>query len=135
MTYYVRKLHHAAQAMIPAAFLTILALRAARGGDLWTLMVGAATAVFFLGIFDYALYKQVGVPIFETSKSGITINNVWRSRESLSWDMVVGLERSRLSGYKLVTLGEGVWLPVGMLTPQDRDRLLRDISTHLPTPA
>ena len=131
MTYQVRKLHYLTQSLIPIGWLVVVVWSLAAAKDIETVLISGGMAVVLFGLFGYAIYKQSRTPIVETSACGIKINNVWRSPEQASWDDVVGLKKQALFGYKLNTLGRDIWLPIGMLTKNDGQELLREVSKHV----
>ena len=103
----------------------------AKGGDVETTLFVAAITAVLAGIFIYAAYKQSKTPVVETNANEIKIHYVWRNPEKVSWSLVTGLKKYALLGYKLETLGESIWLPIGMLTSDDAIKLLQEISDHV----
>jgi hypothetical protein len=132
VTYNVRKLHYFTQSIIPAGWLiTVVWLNLEKDLDVTTILVTAALATIFLMLFIYTFLKQLKTPLVETTATEIKIHNVWRNPESVAWNMIVGLNKHPLLGYKLQTIEGGIWIPTGMLTKNDSLQLLDEVRRHV----
>lgn len=102
-----------------------------QGKDVESILLVAAIAIAFTAIFIYSVVKQVKTPLVITDEDGILVQNVWRTPEKAAWDLIASVKKYPLLGYKLETLGRDVWLPLGMLTKDDAQKLLQEIKARV----
>ena len=132
MILHARKLHYVAQSIIPVGWLAIVAwLIFTQSKDIESILLVVAIAIVFTAIYIYSFVKQVKTPLIVTDREGILIHNVWLSSEKVTWDLIMSVKKYPVFGYKLETVGRDVWLPLGMLTKVDADKVLREIKDHV----
>lgn len=132
MIYHVRKVHYFTQSIIPLGWVVIVAwLTITQGKDIESIFLVGAIAVVFTVIFIYSFIKQSQTPLVVTDEDGILIQNVWRTPEKTTWDLVTHVKKYPVLGYKLETLGRGIWLPLGMLTRGDAQKLLKEVKERV----
>ena len=132
MIYRVRKLHYLTQSIIPAGWLVIVVwLTLKKSQDIGSILLAAGIATAFLVIFIYAMIKQLKTPLIETTDTKIKVHNVWKKPDQVTWDLIIGIKKYPLLGYKLETISGGIWLPIGMLTKVDVMHLLDEVRCHV----
>lgn len=132
MKYNACKHYYISQSIIPVGWLVIVTwLTITQGKDIESILLVAAIALAIMTIFIYSLVKQVKTPLVITDDDGILIQNVWRAPEKAAWALVVRIKKYPILGYKLETLGRNIWLPLGMLTRDDAQKLLQEVKEQV----